>query len=239
MKSFANDKLNNAIQEESIAKIKYEKIEEELRSKRHEEDVIKCAKIYKELKECQGKITQYKQSIEDRENNSENAQQLACLKYSTFKNAQNKKNKVTEQITQENKLLNSAKDKLQNLQSELKTDKEAKEAAEHRYRIKEAEFKTAVKNTDNRIKSLNIDILRNLAGLYIAEDVDKIIKNKEKELIKYQNSSIEEENKINEETESMILKKIEERNEAKKDKTIGSINKRFFIILLSVLWDNL
>ena len=84
-------------------------------------------------------------------------------------------------------------------------------------------FKQAISNDLNTSSMLTVlyDVLKDkeltdFTKLYLIEDFDKVLS---------LDLTIEEENKINEETESMILKKIEERNEAKKNKDFATADR--------------
>lgn len=68
--------------EEALALLEQSKAT--LEAKRHEEDILQSAKLYRQIQKADGKITGLKKLIEDKENHSDDAERIANLKYSVL-----------------------------------------------------------------------------------------------------------------------------------------------------------
>ena len=157
----------------------------ELNERKHDVDILRCADLYGQIRESEAKITEIKKLIEDKENNSEDAERIASLKYSAYVKAREVvqiKEKSAEEfkseIDKKCKIISECE------QSKNKAEKEYNEVKEKYTNIK-AELGVAKENTDKRIKSLNIEIIRKLHGFYSEDELktEKIQKIKYKEQI--------------------------------------------------------
>lgn len=75
--------------EEALALLEQSKAT--LEAKRHEEDILQSAKLYRQIQKADGKITGLKKLIEDKENHSDDAERIANLKYSVLVKAREAK----------------------------------------------------------------------------------------------------------------------------------------------------
>lgn len=202
-----------------------------VRVKRHEEEVLQCAKLYRNIQKENNTIAEIKRLIEDKENNSEDADRIACLKYSAFV-----KTKEAEDIQNDRKteLEKKKTEKTANISDCEKTKKKSEEAfkkAETKYQQASSGLDEAMRNTDLRIKSLNIEATRKFTGFYSDVDLDneKTVKLKEKEEQENALSIIEKRiDEINERNskipqEIFILQNDQKEISQLKDKTIESI----------------
>lgn len=141
-------------------------------AKRHEEDVLHCAKLYRQIQETDSKIIEIKKLIEGRENHSEEAERIANLKYSVFvkaKEAESEQRRKREEI----------EGKIEQESVRVTECREAQEKAEEvrdrsckKYAEAEAELNVSQGNTDKRIGSLQIDALRRFTGFYEEEELE-------------------------------------------------------------------
>lgn len=144
----------------------------ELEKKKQEEDLLQCAGLYLQIKEADGKIKELKKLIEEKENNSEDAERIASLKYSVFVKAKSegealgrKASGLKEGIEKKTKALNLAGETRKRSETELSQ-------AEGRYIKADSDLEAAKGNTDERMKTLGIEAGRRLDGFYPLEEVE-------------------------------------------------------------------
>lgn len=101
--------------EEALALLEQSKAT--LEAKRHEEDILQSAKLYRQIQTADGKITELKKLIEDKENHSDDAERIANLKYSVLVKAREAKSEqesiraeLEEKINQESATVKECQD---------------------------------------------------------------------------------------------------------------------------------
>lgn len=101
--------------EEALALLEQSKAT--LEAKRHEEDILQSAKLYRQIQKADGKITELKKLIEDKENHSDDAERIANLKYSVLVKAREAKSEqesiraeLEEKINQESATVKECQD---------------------------------------------------------------------------------------------------------------------------------
>lgn len=144
----------------------------ELEKKKQEEDLLQCAGLYLQIREAEGKILELKKLIGEKENNSEDAERIASLKYSVFVKAKSegealerKASGIKEGIEKKTKALNLAGEARKRTETELSQ-------AEGRYIKADSDLEAAKENTDERMKTLGIEAGRRLDGFYPQEEVE-------------------------------------------------------------------
>ncbi|MCR5626224.1 MAG: hypothetical protein K6F99_02790 [Lachnospiraceae bacterium] len=196
------DKARNAMEE---AQELLDRSKAELEEKKHEEDILHCAKLYRQIQEADGKIIEIKKLIEDRENNSKDAERIANLKYSAFvkaeeakKGQENRKKEIEENIEHESENVKVCK--------EVRIKAEAVyESARDRYNRASTRLEEAKGNTDKRIRSLQIEAQRKLTGFYAEDETEAERAQREEERKELENDLIEIENSIAEKNKRMLL----------------------------------
>ena len=144
----------------------------ELAEKKHESDILQCAKLYGQIQTSTARIKELKKLIEAKENNSEDAERIAILKYSVFVKAkemekiQSYNSAVLQtQIDKENEALREYKEVRKKTEVLL-------ENAGKNYNKAESELEAAKKNTDKRLGSLHINLMRKFDGFYATDEVE-------------------------------------------------------------------
>ncbi len=159
-----------AAMEEALALL--DRSREELESKKHEADILQCAKLCRQIQEEDGKITELKKLIEDRENNSEDAERIANLKYSILEKAKGaEKEQEDRKAELEEKIGLGSKNVKVCVEAKEKAEAQ-RDAANERYIHAATRLEEAKGNTDKRIKSLKIEAIRKLTGFYAEEDLE-------------------------------------------------------------------
>ena len=168
----SNEKCDRAKTDMEAALVLLEQSQAALRAKQHEEEVLQCARLHRQVMEADSKITELKKLIEDRENNSEDAERIANLRYSVLVKARDaegeqkaKKAEVDEKISQESVIIKECYDRKKNAEVAL-------DSASKRYTDAEAALNAIKGNTDKRISSLQIDAVRRLTGFYAEEELE-------------------------------------------------------------------
>lgn len=194
----AKQTLAKADMEEALALLEQSKAA--LEAKRHEEDVLQCAKLYRQIQEEDIRITELKKLIEDRENNSDDAERIANLKYSVLVKAreaeseqESRKAELEERIEQESATVAVCEEAKKKAETEYN-------AANERYIIATTRLEEAKGNTNKRIKSLEIEAIRRLTGFYAEEELEA------------EKAQREESKKEQETTSAEIEKRVEEIN---------------------------
>lgn len=143
-----------------------------LEEKKHEEDVLQCAKLYRQIQETDSKITGYKRLIEDRENHSEDAERIASLKYSVLVKAREAENEQERRRSELEESINQETATVTRCQEAKNLAEAAYDDASKRYTDAEAALNAIKGNTDKRINSLQIDAIRRLTGFYAEEEIE-------------------------------------------------------------------
>ncbi len=156
--------------EEALALLEQSKAT--LEAKRHEEDILQSAKLYRQIQKADGKITELKKLIEDRENHSEDAERIANLKYSVLIKAreakseqENRRAELEERISRESSTVKECRDAKKKAEA-------VRDSASKRYTEAEAALNAIKGNTDKRIISLQIDAIRRFTGFYAEEELE-------------------------------------------------------------------
>lgn len=150
-----------------------EKCKTELCEKRHAEDVLACAKLYGKICDANARISELKKLIEDKENNSEDAERIASLKYSVMVKAGDREKVQAKKICELEERIGVVTEEFnENDRIREKAEKDL-EKAEDEYRKADANLEAAKKNTDRRIESLQMELTRKLDGFYSEEEVDR------------------------------------------------------------------
>ncbi len=148
-----------------------EKCEFRISGKKHEEAVISCAELYKQIQESEGNIKAFKKLIEDKENNSDDAQRIADLKYSVFVKANEIKKNQENIISALQEKIKNENDSLCMFESKMKIYEREFNEAKKNYNAAESNLAAAKKLTDRRIETLKIEALRKLDGFYSKEEI--------------------------------------------------------------------
>ena len=142
------------------------------RAKQHEEEVLQCARLHRQIMDADSKITELNMLIEDRENNSEDAERIANLKYSVLVKArkaeseqERRRAEVEEKISQESVIVKECQDTKKKAEA-------SRDSANKRYTDSEAALNAIKGTTDKRISSLQIDAIRRLTGFYAEEELE-------------------------------------------------------------------
>ena len=140
--------------------------------KKHEADILRCADLYIQIQSAAARSEEIRKLITDKENNSEDAERIASLKYSVLVRAKKNGMSLTNKGAELEARIVSEKEALKKI-SELKkqTEIEAGKARDKYFRA-ESEFSTAKSNTDKRLCSLGIDAIRKFDGFYSADEIN-------------------------------------------------------------------
>ena len=168
----ASEKLDRvkSDMEETLAVL--ERSKAALEAKRHEEDVLQSAKLYRQIREADSKITEFKKLIEDKENHSDDAERIANLKYSVLVKAREAESEREKRKAELEEKINQESATVKECQSAKKKAEAARDSASKRYTEAEAELNAIKGNTDKRISSLQIDAIRRFTGFYAEEEVE-------------------------------------------------------------------
>ena len=163
--------------EESLALL--EQTKAALNAKKHEEDVLQSAKLYRQIQESDSKINGLKKLIEDKENNSDDAERIKKLKYSVLVKAKETEN---EQIGIKAELEKRIDRESETVKECLDAKKKAEallDSANKRYTDAQAVLNAIKSNTDKRVSNLHIDAPRRFTGFYAEEDLEAEKKQRE------------------------------------------------------------
>lgn len=187
----AHEKLELMQEEYEIAKSALEISRKKLDQIKHEEDLFQCAKLYKEIEESVGKITALKNQIAERENNSEDAEQIGILKYSTMI-------KVKEAKTEVQTILNEKEEqKAKSVAQKAELEKAKSEAdsklnqAEKNYNQVEARIEACKENTDRQIEKMELPVIRQFDGFYPETEIQEAQESKQQEKTKIEGKIVD------------------------------------------------
>lgn len=154
------------------AKEKLKKCKDALDRMRHEEDILQCAKLYKKIVETEGKISELKKLIEEKENDSENAERIAILKYSVLLKAQEKYSALNSKQYEEKIKLETEGAALELAKKEKKEAEECFHRADRQYIKADAALGEAKNGTERLITRLSIEATRRFDGFFHEEDIE-------------------------------------------------------------------
>ncbi len=158
-------------------------------AKRHEEDVLQSAKLYRQIENTDSRISELKKLIENKENHSDDAERIADLKYSVLVKAkeavseqENRRAELEIKIDQESAIVNEC-------EATKEKAKTSRDSANKRYTEAKAALNASKSNTDKRVANLQIDVIRRFTGFY-AEDELNSAKVQKEELKKEQETTL-------------------------------------------------
>ena len=156
--------------EEALALLEQSKAT--LEAKRHEEDILQSAKLYRQIQKADGKITGLKKLIEDKENHSDDAERIANLKYSVLVKAREAKSEQESIRAELEEKINQESATVKECQDAKKKSEAARDSAIKRYTEAEAALNASKSNTDKRVANLQIDVIRRFTGFYAEEELE-------------------------------------------------------------------
>ncbi len=169
----ASDNLEIASEAYKASKEKYDDCDELLKNLRKSEDILNAAKICGEIREKEAEIKELKKLIEEKENNSEDAERIAALKFSVLLKAKEKEEK-------ESAALNYKKNELDTVNAEYEKNrhkehdvKEILEKAKEESLKAEISLKETKKTTDNLVQKFSLNVNRRLDGFYEIDEIEE------------------------------------------------------------------
>lgn len=176
----AEDSLARATAVYEIISMQLKKCKEKLADLEHQEDLLQCAKLYKRIIEAEGTIKELKLLIVDRENNSEDADRIARLKYSVFTKAKSKIVEIEDDLSEKLAAIAGNVVELEKAQK-VKTKAEAHcGETERRVISAEASLEETKKTSDRLMSKLEIDAIRQFDGFYQEDELENIRNSKER-----------------------------------------------------------
>ena len=159
-------------------KVLLDECKKEVQDLRHQEDILQCARLYKKIREAEGRIKELKKLIAEKESDSEDADRIAKLKYSVFVKANEKVSDLENKQRAENESIERQSSALQAAKEECdKAEKHLDEVSKENLRA-EAELNEIQKTTDKLVSKLGIDVGRKLDMFYREEELDAVRQNK-------------------------------------------------------------
>ena len=169
----ALDESGKADEALSKAREALEVAKENARIKKHEEDVLLSAKLYRQIKDAESEISALKTLIEEKENDSEDAEQIARLKYSVYMKGTDEAKALTTDISHKENSISEKTKELQSSEDNMKKAEAELTLAREKYNQANSRFETSKENTDSRVASLNIAAVRMLDGFYADKDIEE------------------------------------------------------------------
>lgn len=177
----AEDSLAQAKTVYEAASRQLEKCKEELKTLEHQEDLLQCAKLYKKIVEAEGTIKELRMLIEDKENNSEDADRIARLKYSVFAKAKAKIEELESGLNEKVTAIEFNSVEIENAQK-IKSNEEAHcRESERKVISAEASLEETKKTSDRLTSKLEIDAIRQFDGFYQEDELENIRKSKDRQ----------------------------------------------------------
>lgn len=178
----AQERLELSQGEYEKAEIALAEAKKESERIKHEEDLLQCAKLYKNIEEAEGRIVAIKKEIAQRENDSDDAEQISKLKYSVMVKAKEAESEVREQLDAKGiEMSKAVQDRTDIERTREEADKNYKKAEENYNQI-DAELKACRRNTDRRVVSLGLSVIRQFDGFFSESEIESEKKEKEKEI---------------------------------------------------------
>lgn len=142
--------------EEALALLEQSKAT--LEAKRHEEDILQSAKLYRQIQTADGKITELKKLIEDKENHSDDAERIANLKYSVLVKAREAKSEQESIRAELEEKINQESATVKECQDAKKKSEAARDSASKRYTEAEAALNASKSRETVPVKVYKIDL---------------------------------------------------------------------------------
>ena len=146
--------------------------EEETQKKKHAEDVLMAARLHWQIKKADIDISTYKRLISEKENNSEDAEQILKLKYSIFIKAEKEQKALVNNIEDNGNRIQKKADELQDAETDLQKAENAMDMAKNQYRDISAKLDALKQITDDRRLLLGVEIARRLDGFYEGKEIE-------------------------------------------------------------------
>ena len=168
----ACDRLEQAVLLYEEAKERLDQSKGELERLEHQEDILQCAKLHKQIVENEGQICELKKLIEEKENDSEDAERIAILKYSVYAKASEKKSELETKQRDEEARLKTERDALVHAQKDKKEADDNLSNVDREYMKAESALDETKKATDRLVDRLGIGAIRQFDGFYQEDDID-------------------------------------------------------------------
>jgi len=169
----------DALSEQEISKDTYtdaENVLNEIRrstdEKKHEGDLLQCAKLYRDSLETDNKIKALKKLIFERENESDDAGMLAKLKYSVFKKSVDKITETNILISEKETEINLKNEELSNSMDEMKASEKEFEEAKDNYNTSKAHLDVVKESADEKVIALEMNVYRRFDGFYSDDEIE-------------------------------------------------------------------
>nr|WP_027871259.1 hypothetical protein [[Eubacterium] cellulosolvens] len=187
-----------------------EQAREEESAKKHDEDVLQSARLHSQILCEDSDISSYKTLIEEKENNSEDAEAVAKLKYSVYVKAGQEKAELTQKLREMDQQISQQKEKLQAGSIALEKSEKEKDAAVENYARIRAKLEVSKENTDARAEALGLAAMRMLDGFYSGSEIEEERKQKEeeREMVSASAAKIREERSTLEERKNAIPEEL-------------------------------
>ncbi len=177
----SNDEYEHASEKYEEARFNLEKIKDKLQVKKHEEDILQSAKLYTEIKNADNKMIALKHLIEEKENDSEDAEQIVKLKYSVYVKANEESSRLSQEISDKDELISEKEVALKNCEKQKKKAESELSIAKEKYSSSEANLNAAKAATDVRVNTLKIEAIRMFDGFYAEKEITREKKKREEE----------------------------------------------------------
>ncbi|MDD6196314.1 MAG: hypothetical protein PUB12_05425 [[Clostridium] aminophilum] len=156
----------------SDAKEALDQAREESRVKKHDEDILQSARLYRQIVEADSQITAYKKLIEEKENDSEDAETVGKLKYSCMVKAKHESEILSQSISGVDDQLQIKNDELRDSKAEMERAEVLLNDAKQNHAQITANLNASKDGTDTKVKTLRIEAVRMLDGFYSEKDID-------------------------------------------------------------------
>jgi|GEM_PF-984387 len=139
--------------------------------KKHEEEILQSAKLYKGILDAENEISALKKLIDEKENASEDAEQIARLKYSVFVKAGNAASELEERKALKDTEIAEKERASEDCEAEMKRAGKAYEEAKDKYNSYRSRLEASRESSDERIRTLAIKAMRRFDGFYAEEEL--------------------------------------------------------------------
>lgn len=147
-------------------------VNEEKLQKKHYADILMAARLYGQILKTNSDISTYKRLISEKENNSEDAEQISKLKYSVFIKAEEEEKSLVKNITDIGIRIQKKADELQGTELDMQKAEKAMDKAKNQHIAVSAKLDAVKRNTDDRRLRLGIEIARRLDGFYEEKEIE-------------------------------------------------------------------
>ncbi len=145
---------------------------EETKEKKHEEDILQSARLYRQIVEADSQIAAYKKIIEEKENDSEDAEAVKKLKYSCMMKAKSESEALSQSIAQIDDKIQGKKGELRDKKTDMEKSETLLNDARQKHTQISANLNASKDNTDAKVNTLKIEAVRMLDGFYSEKDID-------------------------------------------------------------------